>query len=134
MLIRPMAWAGSSDPSTGIPAIHHQGETFNFHANAVLIPGSRRGVIVLMNAENSVDLFLTGRMGTIAEGVTSLIEGNEPPSPPSNLATFVAYAALFSIILFQAQAVTRSSLALWRVRREGGPGQSRVRIALSLVF
>ena len=121
-------------PVNDIPAIHHQGETFNFHANAVLIPGSRRGVIVLMNAENSVDLFVTGRMGTIAEGVTSLLEGREPASPPSRIATFVAYAALFGLILFQAQAVTRSLLALWRVRREGGPAQSRVRIALSLVM
>ena len=25
-------------PLNGIPAIHHQGETFNFHANAVLVP------------------------------------------------------------------------------------------------
>src|SRR5262245_24374146 len=48
-------------PINGIPAIHHQGETFNFHANAVLVPRSRTGVIVLMNAENSIDLFLTGR-------------------------------------------------------------------------
>ena len=44
-------------PINGIPAIHHQGETFNFHANAVLVPESRTGVIVLMNAENSLDLF-----------------------------------------------------------------------------
>ena len=71
-------------PINGIPAIHHQGETFNFHANAVLVPGSRTGVIVLMNAENSIDLFLTGRMGTISEGVTSLLEGRDPAPPPSS--------------------------------------------------
>jgi hypothetical protein len=121
-------------PINDIPAVHHQGETFNYHANAVLIPRSHKGVIVLMNAENSVDLFLSGRMGSISEGVTSLIEGNDPPSPPSNLPTFVAYGALFGIVLFQAQAVTRSLLALLRQRREGGPAQSRVRIALSLVL
>jgi CubicO group peptidase (beta-lactamase class C family) len=121
-------------PINGIEAIHHQGETFNYHANAVLIPGSHKGVIVLMNAQNSVDLFTNDRMGTISEGVTSLIEGNDPPSPPSNVAAFVAHAALFGLILFQAQAVTRSSLALWRQRRDGGPAQSRVRIGLSLVL
>src|SRR4029077_18114124 len=43
-------------PINGIPAIHHQGETFNFHANAVLVPESRVGVILLMNAENSLVL------------------------------------------------------------------------------
>jgi CubicO group peptidase (beta-lactamase class C family) len=56
-------------PVNGIPAVFHQGETFNFHTNIVLIPGSKRGVVVLMNAENSEDLFLRGRMGTVAEGV-----------------------------------------------------------------
>ena len=55
-------------PVNGIPAIHHQGETFNFHANAVLVPESQSGVVVLMNAENSVDLFLNGRMGTHLRG------------------------------------------------------------------
>jgi CubicO group peptidase (beta-lactamase class C family) len=69
-------------PINEIPAIHHQGETFSFHANAVLVPQSRTGVIVLMNAQNSLDLFFADRMGTISEGVTSLLEGREPSPPP----------------------------------------------------
>src|SRR5207344_3483477 len=60
-------------PINGIPAVFHQGETFNYHANIVLIPRSHRGVVVLMNAENSLDLFLRGRMGTVAEGVAGLL-------------------------------------------------------------
>ena len=48
-------------PVNDIPAIHHQGETFNFHANVVLVPQSRR-VVVLINAENSLDLFVVGRI------------------------------------------------------------------------
>ena len=63
---RRTAWAGSSALANDIPAVHHQGETFNFHSNVVLTPQSRRGVVVLMNAENSLDLFVNGRMGTIA--------------------------------------------------------------------
>jgi CubicO group peptidase (beta-lactamase class C family) len=84
-------------PVNDIPAIHHQGETFNYQANVVLVPSSRRGVVVLMNAENSLDLFTYGRIGTIADGVTSLLEGREPPSPPSNLVIFIVYAALFAL-------------------------------------
>ena len=94
-------------PINGIPAIHHQGETFNFHANAVLVPGSRTGVIVLMNAENSIDLFLNGRMGTISEGVTSLLEGRDPAPPPSSIATFVVYALLFGIVVLQLRGIVR---------------------------
>ncbi len=93
-------------PINGIPAVHHQGETFNFHANAVLVPESGTGVAVLMNAENSLDLFLSGRMGSISEGVTSLLEGREPAPPPSRLPIFLAYAVLFGIIAFQLRRIT----------------------------
>jgi CubicO group peptidase (beta-lactamase class C family) len=121
-------------PLNDIPAIHHQGETFNFHANAVLIPTSHLGVIVLMNSQNSLDLFTNNRMGTIAEGVTSILEGREPPSPPSNTVNFVAYAALFGLVLVQARAVVHSALALRARRVESDRVGRRTRIAVSLVL
>lgn len=119
-------------PVNGIPAIHHQGETFNFHANAVLVPESKRGVVVLMNAENSVDLFLNGRMGTISEGVTSLLEGREPSPPPSSIGPFLVYTLLFSIIVLQLGGMTRSVMHLRRGRVKGGRVGPRVRIAFSV--
>jgi len=121
-------------PLNEIPAVHHQGETFNFHANAVLIPTSRTGVIVLMNAQNSLDLFTNNRMGTIAEGVTSILEGREPPSPPSNTINFVAYAALFGVVVVQARAVVHSAQGLRSRRVETGRVGRRTRIALSLAL
>ena len=101
-------------PRNDIPAIHHQGETFNFHSNVVLTPQSKRGVIVLMNAEDSLDLFVSGRMGTIADGVTSLLEGREPPSPPSNMPIFIVYALLFALLVLQARGIAKSAVALRR--------------------
>ena len=62
-------------PVNDLPAVFHQGETFTYHANIVLLPESDEGVVILMNAENSVDLFTRGRMGTIASGVASMLEG-----------------------------------------------------------
>jgi hypothetical protein len=67
-----------------------------------------------MNAENSLDLFVTGRMGTIADGVTSLLEGREPPSPPSSFAILVVYAALFALLLLQAGGIVKTAAALHR--------------------
>ncbi|HTE65792.1 MAG TPA: serine hydrolase domain-containing protein, partial [Candidatus Binatia bacterium] len=107
-------------PRNEIPAVHHQGETFNFHANVVLIPQSRRGVVVLMNAENSLDLFTKGRMGTVADGVTSLLQGREPESPPSNVSTFIVYAALFALLVLQARSIAKSVVALRRGRIQRG--------------
>jgi CubicO group peptidase (beta-lactamase class C family) len=121
-------------PVNDIPAIHHQGETFNFHANVVLIPQTRRGVVVLMDAENSLDLFTNGRMGTIADGVTSLLEGREPPSPPSNAAIFIVYAVLFALLVLQARGIAKSVVELrgGRVRRGRiGPWW---RVGISLVL
>ena len=121
-------------PINGIPAIHHQGETFNFHSNAVLVPGSRTGVIVLMNAENSVDLFLNGRMGSISEGVTSLIEGRDPAPAPSGIATFVVYVLLFGIVVLQLRSIARWVTALRYGRVPRGRIGARIRIALALAM
>ena len=121
-------------PINHIPAILHQGETFNFHANAVLVPASRTGVVVLINAENSVDLFLSGRMGTISEGVTSLLEGRKPSPPPSRAPIFLAYALLFGAIVLQLRGMTRSAVALRRGRVRGGRLGPRLRIGLSLAL
>jgi len=115
-------------PINKIPAIYHQGEVPNFHANAVLVPESRTGVIVLMNAQNNVDLFSVDRMATISEGVTSLLEGREPPPPPSSIVSFLIYAVLFAVIVLQLRGMTRSVVAL----RRGGRVGPWWRIALSL--
>ena len=120
-------------PRNDIPAIHHQGETFNFHANVVLIPQSRRGVVVLMNAENSLDLFTSGRMGTIADGVTSLLQGQKPPSRPSNIPTFIVYAALFALLVLQTRGIVKSVVALRRGQVRRGRIGPWWRIGLSLV-
>ena len=121
-------------PLNDIPVIHHQGETFNFHSNVVLIPQSRKGVVVLMNAENSLDLFTNGRMGTIAAGVTSLLEGQEPPSPPSNVAIFIVYGALFALLVLQARGIVRSVVALRSGRIRRGRVGPWWRIGFSLVL
>jgi CubicO group peptidase (beta-lactamase class C family) len=121
-------------PVNDIPAIHHQGETFNFHSNVVLIPQSRRGVVVLMNAENSLDLFTNGRMGTIADGVASLLEGQEPPSPPSNAPIFIVYAALFALLALQARGIAKAVVELRRGQVRRGRIGPAWRVGLSLLL
>jgi CubicO group peptidase (beta-lactamase class C family) len=121
-------------PVNDIPAIHHQGETFNFHANVVLVPQSRRGVVVLMNAENNLDLFTNRRMGTIADGVTSLLEGREPPPPPSNVPIFIVYAAVFALLVLQGVGIANSVVSLRRGRIRRGRIGPWWRLGLLLVL
>jgi Beta-lactamase len=119
-------------PVNGIPAIYHQGEVYNHHANVVLVPESRRGVVVLMNAQNSLDLLVADRMKAIADGVTSLPEGREPPPPPSNTAIFLIYAFVFAVIVLQVRGMIRSVGALRQGRLPRGRIGTRWRIGLSL--
>ena len=87
-----------------------------------------------MNAENSLDLFVRGRMGTVAEGVASLLEGQEPPSPPSNIGMFAVYAALLGAIVLQVARMILSAAALRRRRVPSGRFGPRSRTAVALAL
>jgi hypothetical protein len=73
-------------------------------------------------------------MGTIAAGVTSLLEGQEPPSPPSNVAIFIVYGALFALLVLQARGIVRSVVALRSGRIRRGRVGPWWRIGFSLVL
>ena len=115
-----------------VPAVFHQGETFNYHANIVLIPRSNQGVVVLMNAENSQDLFFRGRMGSLAAGVASLLEDQEPPPPPSGTGLFVVYAAVFGAICLQVTGMIVSAIRLRRRRVPTGRFGPKLRTGAAL--
>jgi hypothetical protein len=85
-----------------------------------------------MNAQNSLDLFFADRMGTIAEGVTSLLEGRDPSPPPSSRVSFLVYALLFGLLVIQATGIIHSVATLRNGRLHGGRVGPRARIALSL--
>lgn len=119
-------------PVNGSPAVFHQGETFTYHANIVLLPDRDEGVVILMNAENSVDLFTRGRMGTIASGVASMLEGAQPPAPPSRTPLFLVYTILFGAICIQGAGMLRSISRLRRRCLPTGPFLRRTRIMVSM--
>jgi hypothetical protein len=73
-------------------------------------------------------------MGTIAEGITSLLEGREPASPPSNAAIFAVYTALFALLVLQARGIAKSVVALRRGRIRRGRIGPWWRIGFSLVL
>jgi CubicO group peptidase (beta-lactamase class C family) len=118
-------------PINGIPAVHHQGETFNFHANVILLPDRELGIVVLINGENSMDmLFGTARIASIANGVTSLLAGQQPPAPPANTSVWVVYSVLIGLIVLQVVGVIRSARKL----QSGRLTQGRVRVGRQIIL
>ena len=122
-------------PINGIPAIHHQGETFNFHANMILLPERQQGIVVLINGENSMDLlFGAARIADISKGVASLVAGQQPPLPPANTSVWVVYSILIGLIIVQVLGVIRSAQNLQRQRRTDGQVKVGRHIVLPLLL
>jgi CubicO group peptidase (beta-lactamase class C family) len=101
-----MGWEIGS--TAGVPSLWHEGSVFNYHANMVLLPALRCGFVLLENAYSGPD---EGRLNNLADGVTLLLTGSEPPSSSPNRALAVAYAVLAAIAFLQA------ATALWSLRR-----------------
>ncbi len=118
-------------PINGIPAVHHDGETFNFDANMILLPESQQGIVVLINGENSMDLlFGAARIADISQGIASLLTGQQPPSPPANTSVWVIYSVLIGLIIVQVVGVIRSARKL----RSGRLIAGRVRVGRRIVM
>ncbi|HEY6073033.1 MAG TPA: serine hydrolase domain-containing protein, partial [Anaerolineales bacterium] len=117
-------------PINGIPTVWHDGSVFNFHANMILIPAGRWGIVVLKNAYNSPDEFTgTNRLSGIAAGITTLLSGGQPPAVPSNIALYLFYGIPLLIVAFQIVGMIRSGLDLrdWRTHPDHRPhGRARL--------
>jgi CubicO group peptidase (beta-lactamase class C family) len=107
-------------PIAGIPAIWHEGSIFNYHANMVIIPGNSMGFVLLENIYSGPD---EGRLNQIAEGITLLLAGKDPPPITSNRKLELAYAVLFLIVFFQLWVAWRAirQLAGRRAHARGSP-------------
>jgi len=125
--------------TNGVRTLSHDGSMFNFHANLVLIPEGRWGIMLLENVENIPDEFGPQRLQGIAAGVTSLLVGRQAPPPASSWFLLILYSAVLGIIVVQALGMLRSVTLLRRWRAQpadqlrGWLGIGR-RVALPLVL
>jgi CubicO group peptidase (beta-lactamase class C family) len=123
----------------GIPTISHDGSGFDSHANVVLIPDRKWGVVVMENGENSPDEFFgSRRMTGIANGVAGMLIGREPPAPSSSRSLWVVYGVVLGIIVMQVGGMVRSvrTIRTWRVdpmRRPTGALRIGLRVGLPLL-
>ncbi len=98
------------------------------------MPESGQGVVVLMNAENSLDLFVRGPHGHRRRGRRAASwPARSPSRPPSGIAIFIVYAALFGAVALRSAGWCASISALRRRRVPTGRFGRKSRIGLALV-
>lgn len=103
----------------GIAVVAHPGDTADFHADVILIPESRWGIVMLMNSNNRV----TGeRMRGIAYGVASLLQGQPPAPIETNTSTTEVLGIIVALAVAQTLAMMWSALSLRRFVRRTAKG------------
>jgi len=124
----------------GVSTVSHDGSDFGSHANFVVVPDRGWGVVVMENAENSPDEFFgSHRMTLIANGVTDMLIGQQPPAPTSSSTSlWVVYGAVLGIIAIQLVGIARSVqiIRVWRaapLQRPRGALRIGLRVGLPLL-
>jgi hypothetical protein len=111
-------------PTGGASTVWHDGSTFNYYANMTLVPAGSWGIVILQNSYSFPDEISGAyQMKAFADGVTSLVVGEQPPPPPASTALFVLYGSLVAVVVVQATGMFRSvrDLRQWRIHPERRP-------------
>ena len=120
----------------GVPAVYHTGDHPDAHTLVLIQPGTRRGAVLLMNA-NNVPALLTA-FPEIQNGVARLLAGQEP-APMSSLSLRTLYLIVDAVLggLFALALWPFLRLRRWdqRLRQQPYVGRGRLlRIGLRLVW
>jgi CubicO group peptidase (beta-lactamase class C family) len=122
----------------GVPIVHHNGDTGDFHATTILAPESKWGVVVLMNGSNDLR---QGSLDTTANGVVARLVGVEPPPSPGPFQdpAMIAVLVIIAVGVLQVLGIIRSVVLVrrWRAertRRPHGVLGKGLRVGLPLVL
>jgi CubicO group peptidase (beta-lactamase class C family) len=99
----------------GVSLLWHPGNAFNFHADIMLAPQGRWGVVVLANGHNGLS---PDRESTIARDVLGLLVGRRLTAPPVVGANQVLIFVLLGVGVLQALGMARSVVLLRRWRAQ----------------
>jgi CubicO group peptidase (beta-lactamase class C family) len=101
--------------ANGVSMLWHPGNAPNFHADILLAPQSRWGVVVLTNGHNGLS---PDRETAIARGVLGLLVGRQLTTPPVTNANQILFSILLGAGVLQALGIARSIglLRRWRAQ------------------
>ena len=116
--VHAMGW----DAATvgGVTALVKDGATADFLAYMFLIPERRLGVVVLMNANQLLNV---GQLTAVAFNSVELLLGQRPTRVPASPVATLLYAVALIAIVLQAAGIARTAALLrrWRQRPEFRP-------------
>jgi CubicO group peptidase (beta-lactamase class C family) len=128
-----LGWVAGKAETNGIPTVSKGGDNPDFHANVILDPSERWGVVLLTNGNN---LLHAVRINSIAPGVLSLLVGREPPPAPSLLQEpqMQGLLLVLAVAVLQLAGMARSIVLLrrWRTHPALRP-RGVVRIAMRVL-
>lgn len=108
-----MGWfVGQKD---GIQMMRHGGDVANFHANMILLPEGKWGLVLLENAENYM---ASERADKIADGVAALLVGQKPAPAEAGNFLQTLFAAILIVLAIQVGGMIASAVVLRRWQKE----------------
>jgi Beta-lactamase len=129
-----IGWVAGKTETNGIPTVSKAGDNPDFHADVILDPSDRWGVVLLTNGN---DLLRAVRIKSIAPGVLSLLLGREPPPAPSLLQEpqMQSLLLVLAVAVLQLAGIARSIVLLrrWRAHPARRP-RGVVPIAMRVVL
>lgn len=91
-----MGWKINLDKGKTI--IRHDGDTANFHADMIILPDLKSGIVIL----NNMNLLWLPIVNNIPEGVENIVAGNEPTNKLLNTVTVnIIFGVIYAAIVFQ---------------------------------
>jgi CubicO group peptidase (beta-lactamase class C family) len=124
------------EQANGVSLLWHQGTVPGFHADLMLAPQDRWGVVVLANGRNWLS---PDDESTIARGVLGRLVGRQLTTPPVTNASQTLFFVMLGVVVLQVLGIARSVVLLrrWRAqptRRPRGLLRVTARVVLPLLM
>ena len=97
------------EPVGGVPAVWHDGVNANYHSLVLMLPGTRRGAVVLMNSFGIVAY--ESAYKEIERGIAQLLVGIEPAEPSQSLGNLYFWIDAILLVIL--------GIAIWPLARMG---------------
>jgi CubicO group peptidase (beta-lactamase class C family) len=125
-----MGWV--VERTNGVSLLWHSGATPGVHADILLAPQDRWGVVVLMNGNNVLS---PARIDGIGRGVLGRLVGRQLATPPVTNPNQTLFFVMLGVVVLQVLGIARSVVLLrrWRARSARRP-RGLIRVTARVVL